>query len=110
MASDEYDSSVHGDDAQAQMQRGRQYENHEDLTNTDPSIPSNAALLDRQVNQDVDEILLPGADDFGKRQGMEFADGADVDEDDGGLSGIRPSENEEIDNSGNIRRTKKVGQ
>ncbi len=99
MANDQYDSSVHEDIEQAKLQRGRQFENHEDLRNDDPSDPTNAALLNRQENQNLNEIQMLGG------QGMEIEDGNEPSEDDGGLSGIRPSEEEEIDNSGKIKRS-----
>ncbi len=109
MVSDEYDSSIHEDREQAQLQRGRQYEDQEDLSNSDPNSPDNDPTLRRQENQDQDDILLPGSEDFGELQEMEIEDGNEPDSDDGGLSGIRPSEEEEIDTNGRLSRSELGG-
>ena len=90
---------------QAEQRQGRRFDNHNDLSDADPNRTDNEALISRQINEDQDEMLLPGSEPGG----MEIEGGNEPDSDDGGLSGIRPSEDDEIDNSGKISRGDMAG-
>jgi|GEM_PF-6049358 len=98
-------STERDDMAQAERERGRQFDDHNDLSNADPDSPENEERTDRQYDQNQGDLLLPGIEPGG----MEISGGNEPDSDDGGLSGIRPEQDEELDNSGKISRSSMGG-
>lgn len=89
-------STERDDAAQAERERGRTFEDHSDLSNADPDSPENKMKIGRLHDENQDEFDLPG----NEPGGMEIHGGMPLDENDGGLEGIHPNDDEEIDNSG----------